>query len=58
MDTEGRMPAPQGTENFIAPNRLGLSPMVHRRVETSSPSIDVAPKVLPSPLPTRRGMPR
>ncbi len=47
--------APQGVENWKAPNRLRLAPMVHNRIET--PSIEAAPQAIP-PLPTRRGMPR
>ena len=47
----GGLRAPRGVENWQAPNRLGLSPVVHRRAEGFS--AEAAPKVLPS-LPVRR----
>ena len=55
VGTGGGDRAPHGAEHFIAPEKLGLSPMVHRRVE--APSIEVTPQAIP-PLLTRRGMPR
>jgi hypothetical protein len=56
MGTDGRAPAPQGVENFITPNKKGLSPMVHRRVETYFTSIEAVLQS-PSQLPSRRCRP-
>lgn len=55
MDVDNRVPTPHGAENWQSPKRLGLTPLIQRRVEV--PFVEATPQAIP-PLPPRRSMPR